>query len=235
MPAGFLAVLPSIIAGGTAVGATIYGSRQQRKANREALAANKDMTDEQIALERERMAKDEQAWKEEQRLLRERHDAEQRQIQEDMAESRFRWETDEAHAEPYREAGYGALGQLVNRAGLPALAPRQRPTAPSHLLPPPPAAPPVLTGGDRLRPMSDQGRFPMVDTSGWDTVSRPTMLSEDGSPAVTPESYARIATSQEALSAMTPEEEEQFTKEASTIPIAALMKRPARAAVARRA
>jgi hypothetical protein len=209
-------VVAALVTGAAGTATTIYAVRAQKKAQEKAAKEGKASVDEQIALERERMAEDRRVWEEEQALLKQQFDASQRQAAEDLAEQRWRWESGEANAEPYREAGYSALSALTGRAGLPTPGPRVKPAPPSHL---------VEDTTPKLVPGTTDPVGTPRNTTMWDSTALPVMLS-DTAPTMTPDAYARIATSPEALSQMTPEERELFTQEAMQVPIGALMTRP---------
>jgi Ni/Co efflux regulator RcnB len=213
-------IVAAAITAGASVGTSVYMNRQQRKANDKAAAQQGEQFDEQMVLERQRMDDERKMWEAEQADLRAFHEAQQKQAEEDIRESRFRWETGEANAEPYREAGYAATNALLERAGLPAAAPRVKPTPPAHFADPAPAPTTPVAPGART------GGGDRNTTSMWDDTTLPTTRSE--TPAMSPESYARIASSPEALAQMTPEERVEFSRELQTIPMGTLMARPRR-------
>ncbi|MBA3578922.1 MAG: hypothetical protein H0W42_02955 [Gemmatimonadaceae bacterium] len=209
-------IVGSLITAGVSAGTSIYANRSQRKANEQASRDTVAMNTEQIGLETKRMEQDREMWLQEQSQLKEFHDAQQKQSAEDVAELRHRWDTDQANAEPYREVGYSAIGALAGRAGLPAPAPRQKPALPAHLsAPAPQMAPPAST--DMTQPR---------DTKMWDAPQLPRTLgtpppapvSGTPAPAMTPAAYARIASSDEAMAAMSTQEREQFDAELATVP-----------------
>jgi hypothetical protein len=215
-----------VIAGGTTAATSIYANRQQRKSNERATDIEQKSIDEQIALQREQMEEERLRWEEEQDMLEAAHKAQQENILAERDELRYRWESDEAHAEPYREAGYGALSELVSRAGLPAIGPRTRPEMPASMRPDATDASTVIEvdtkAPGRVRPMSERVR-------AMDEPTLPVMLRDQTEP-MTPQAYARIATTPEVVSAMSPDELQTFEEELASIPMSALLTRSRRTA-----
>jgi hypothetical protein len=235
--AGFTTAVAMTIAAAAGTGTSIYGMKKASKANKEAAKAEEKTIDREIELRREEQAKEEERFNREQDAMERRHQAEQENIlaereydegqdYADRAENRYRWESKDANLEPYRDVGFGALSALAGRSGLAAPAPRQHPGPPPELIAPVPraTAAPVVAPDASVFPGG--GGAPRNSTQPVPTPTPTENVSR--SSAMTPQAYARIATSPDALAAMTPDERTQLEQELAGIPMSALISRPRR-------
>ncbi len=103
-PAGM--AIATLVGGGAAAGASIYGAKKASKASEKAAEISDQASREAIAFEREKEARRQTEWD---RM---------------MAEEEARWYAEQERLAPYRAASEGALAQLVSLAGLPAYTPK---------------------------------------------------------------------------------------------------------------
>jgi hypothetical protein len=216
------AITAAIITGAVAGGTTIYATQQARRENERNRRAGNEAIDEQVEFERERLAAEERRADLEEAERRRQWEAEQQRADEEFEESLYRWNYDNALESPFRQGSLSAFNQLLTRANLPNVSGYELPAPPAHFS----ARPGPAEGTRTLLGTPDSNTTQM-----WDTPTLPTRREEE---AMSPASYARLASSPEALSEMTPTEYDEFSRELETMPMSALLAVPPRRQAARR-
>lgn len=172
MPAAIaVPAIASVIAGGTAAGATIYGSRKAGQSARRAQTIQSKSDDVSLQFERERDAEARRQWEAQQQFQAKQFAAqeEERLNARKIADYNQRLaEERETRRAPYRAASQAALQSLAERLGLNLPAPSgggSAPSAPSGggVMPPPMQRPPSQSGPVFWPPISGG---PLADVTG---------------------------------------------------------------------
>lgn len=142
MPAAIaVPAIASVIAGGTAAGATIYGSRKAGQSARRASEIQSKSDDAALQFERERDAEAKRQWEAQQQFEQQKYAAQEEQRLHDRALA----DQAEARRAPYRAASQAALQSLAQRLGLHFDMPASAPNGPPMGAPTmPPASRPLM-------------------------------------------------------------------------------------------